>query len=345
MKIKSYFLDQNYKYYNIIPQKHKREIFEKESYNFEKDEAKGFHFKPYNCLPLKIANELGWTVTCPCDFSCIWDGDASRQGVKIFSDTKNTHQEISKLVMSHFSAGTLTFIIPYIFRTPKKYALYLRGPTNYYKEGIQYLDAVVETDWLNYSFTYNIKIHSINKKISFKKGEPLFSFIPLDLSKIHNSYVEVQPASKKIKMEHALFIGKRRKVYAESVNEVIKKLKNNEDLKSSYWMRDYFQGGAASNLSENKIIGCPFLHFVKLNLDVIENLTFKEKINKKIFLIKEKIKEKIITTKNTIRKIYFDSYFFTIICSRKMYNERYNRNISLKEYFKIYIKIIFKNGK
>jgi hypothetical protein len=117
----------------------------------------------------------------------------------------------------------------------------------------------------------------------------------------------------------------------------------NEDLKPSYWMSDYFKGGAASSLSENKIIGCPFLHFVKLNLDVIENLTFEEKINKKIFLIKEKIKEKITTTKNTILKIYFDSYFFTIICSRKMYNEVYNKNISLKEYFKTYIKINFKN--
>jgi hypothetical protein len=354
MKIKAYFTDQSYKNYNIIPQKHKREIFEHEFYNQKNNNfiikndtiSNGsFLFQPYHCLPLKIANELGWVVTCPYDFSCIWDGNGGNVGVKIsFNQTESEPQfyKPSQVVTSHFGAGIVTFSIPYIFRTPQKYALYLRGPTNHYKEGVQYLDAVVETDWLNYSFTYNIKIHSINKQINFKKGEPIFSFIPLDLSSINNSYVEVAEASKKIDMTHKLYSHKRRKVYNDSYSGYMEKLKNNQQPEL-YWMKDYFFGGATSKISENKIIGCPFLHFMKLNLDVVQNLTFKEKINKKIFLIKDKLKEKITIIKNTILKIYFDSFIFNFISSKNIYNQIYNKNINFKKYFKIYLKMILKN--
>ena len=68
----------------------------------------------------------------------------------------NEKYEYSNYIASHFGDGILTFSLPYLFKTEKSYGLFLRGPTNHVKHNITYLDAFVETDWLNFTFTYNI---------------------------------------------------------------------------------------------------------------------------------------------------------------------------------------------
>lgn len=127
-------------YFLISPQRPQRSWMEEKTLAFS-----------YKCLPLKTANQLGWQISCPIDFSCTWGGDFLPESLKIeYKDTgdKDLDFENKKIidlhiVESHFGHGILTFNIPYIFRTPKKKALYIRGPTNWYKEYCQYLDAVL----------------------------------------------------------------------------------------------------------------------------------------------------------------------------------------------------------
>ena len=37
----------------------------------------------YRCLPLAIANQAGWFIHCPANFSAVWDGGPYRQNVRL----------------------------------------------------------------------------------------------------------------------------------------------------------------------------------------------------------------------------------------------------------------------
>ena len=65
----------------IVPAPLKREWMSK---------SKNAH--PYHCLPLNIANQLGWFVLCDHDFELIWDGSNKVDGLKIIFPEK---QEIN----------------------------------------------------------------------------------------------------------------------------------------------------------------------------------------------------------------------------------------------------------
>ena len=46
---------------------------------------------------------------------------------------------------SHFGEAVLTFSLPYLFRTPRGVNLWVKGPSNWIKDGIQPLEGIVET--------------------------------------------------------------------------------------------------------------------------------------------------------------------------------------------------------
>ena len=132
----------------------------------------------YKCLPLNIANQYGWQVLSPTDFTVEWHGDNSVDGVKVSIDSRNSVNKNFKFVSSHFGNGIATINVDFLVKTPKNISLYVTGVANNPIDGIQALDAIVETDWLPFTFTYNFKFTK-HCKIKFHKGEPLFSFFPI----------------------------------------------------------------------------------------------------------------------------------------------------------------------
>lgn len=127
------------------------------------------------CLPLRIANQAGWMILNDCDFEAQWDGKSALSGVRV---TATAGSGVSN-VNSMFGYGVLTWTIPYIFQTPPGFNLLVRGPSNSPKDGIVALDAVVETDWLPYPFTMNWRFTRPQKKVSFKKDEPICLILPV----------------------------------------------------------------------------------------------------------------------------------------------------------------------
>ncbi|MDH3806577.1 MAG: DUF6065 family protein, partial [Gammaproteobacteria bacterium] len=127
----------------------------------------------YRCLPVAIANQVGWDVLCPVAFTAKWNGKEDLSGVKI-----NFHGQTSPLVSSHFGHGILTFTLGYLFRTTKSHNLWVKGPTNCPKDGIAPLEGLVETDWAPFSFTMNWKFTRRRHKIHFEEGEPVCRVLP-----------------------------------------------------------------------------------------------------------------------------------------------------------------------
>jgi hypothetical protein len=129
---------------------------------------------PYRCLPLNIANQNGWFLTSPCTFEVYWYGGPAKQDIEIrYLDV------VDPAVSSHFGYGVLTFSLPYLFRTPPGINLWVKGPSNLPKDGIQPLEGVVETDWASSTFTMNWKLTRANEWVRFDRGEPVCMVVPV----------------------------------------------------------------------------------------------------------------------------------------------------------------------
>lgn len=152
----------------------------------------------YRCLPLSIANAHGWEVCCPVTFEAEWNGGSNVDDVQIiFEDGGNTKENFKSLVDSHFGSGILTFYVGVIISTSPGYDLWVTGPVNEFKDGIQALSAAIETYWMPFSFTMNWKFTRPNLRVRFEKGEPFCFFFPIE----HGLLERFNPAFKRISEE------------------------------------------------------------------------------------------------------------------------------------------------
>ncbi len=132
----------------------------------------------YRCLPLTIANQTGWMVNNPVGFVATWDGHPDTGHVHFRFDTGAA--EWSKWINNQFGHGIITWNTPFLFRTrPEGSRLLILGPANRFKHGVQPLTALVESDWMNASFTMNWKLTQPAYSVRFDAGEPLFQAVPL----------------------------------------------------------------------------------------------------------------------------------------------------------------------
>ena len=127
----------------------------------------------YKCLPLVVANQWGWQVLCPTDVVATWDGTAALSGLRV-----EVPPQYEPAIKSQFGAGIITFSPPWLFRTPPGWDLYLKGPSNRWKLNCVPLEGVIETWWLNYTFTLNWKLLQPGTVI-FRQGESLGQLLPV----------------------------------------------------------------------------------------------------------------------------------------------------------------------
>jgi hypothetical protein len=150
----------------------------------------------YKCLPLNIANQYGWAVLSPVDFSVSWYGGANEDSVEVTSGDPNFSEH---LVISHFGEGTFTLQLDFIIKTPENYSTYIRGIPNKPDKILKPLDAIVETDWLPYTFTYNFMFTDTGI-VDFKKGDPLLCFFPIERNSVENFVLSEQPLTDNAEM-------------------------------------------------------------------------------------------------------------------------------------------------
>jgi hypothetical protein len=129
---------------------------------------------PYNCLPLKMANQAGWFVLNHHAIEILWTGGEDRASLVI----RHLDDGPPHLAVSHFGYGLLTFHLPYLFRTPPGFNLLVRGPANHPKDGAFALDGLIETDWSPARFFMTWRITRANQPVRFERGEPICMIVP-----------------------------------------------------------------------------------------------------------------------------------------------------------------------
>jgi hypothetical protein len=184
----------------------------------------------YRCLPLVMANQAGWVVTCPVSFSAAWNGKNELKDV-VLRFPEGEGQNVGQ-IRSHFGSGIITFSMPWLFRTSPGYGLWVRGPTNTVKDNCIPLDGIVETDWTPYTFTMNWKIMR-RGEVFFKKGDPCAMLVPFPLKLLE----EVEPEFRSIDSDPQLKQDFFQFTARRSGNlEVIKKGGEGQ------WAMDYMRG-------------------------------------------------------------------------------------------------------
>ena len=142
----------------------------------------------YHCIPLTHANQLGYWLLNNNDATIHWDGGKNIQDVKITLD----NPDAQKLISSHFPIGIITFSFPFLFKTPPGWGLYISSCPNYPINGLQGLEAIVETNWLPFTFTMNFKITEPNKVIKIPKGMPICRIYPFPLNTNEKTKLEIK---------------------------------------------------------------------------------------------------------------------------------------------------------
>lgn len=137
------------------------------------------------CLPLVMANQLGWFLLNTSTIEVTWGGSDEPESLTV----RPTEAGTGTYAGSQFGYGILTFAIPYLFRTAPGYNLMIKGPANRPKDGIDALEGVVESDWICSTFTMNWKFTRRNHTVRFVKGEPIANVIP----QRRNELVEFDP--------------------------------------------------------------------------------------------------------------------------------------------------------
>ena len=145
----------------------------------------------YRCLPLIAANQAGWVIRSPAAFTAVWSGKADNRGVRLMFDAG--YEQYAGIAISHFGAGVLTFVLPWLFRTSRGYGLAVRGPTNEPKENAIALDAIVETDWSPYTFTMNWKLLRGEVPVRFEKGDAVCLVQPFALDLLEQFECSFEP--------------------------------------------------------------------------------------------------------------------------------------------------------
>jgi hypothetical protein len=188
----------------------------------------------YRCLPLVIANQTGWVITCPTSFTVSWTGGGDLESLVFRFDDVENEVMWRDWIGSHFGNGILTFSVPYIFRTSEGYGLSVRGPTNAFKPGAVGLDGFIETDWHDFTFTMNWKLTDPGRAIRFEVGEPIAMIQPTSIAQMEAVNVALLPVA--INPELAAAFEQKRASRSHF---------NARTDRGKEWQRDYFAGRKA----------------------------------------------------------------------------------------------------
>jgi hypothetical protein len=187
----------------------------------------------HRCLPLLMANQAGWFVLNGHDVEVTWDGTNGVSGIR-FEWLAGPEPFPA---VSHFGYGILTWLVPYLFRTPPGYNLLVRGPANYPKDGACPLEGLVETDWSVAGFTMNWKLTRPGLPVRCAREEPICMIVPQRRGELEEFRPEIRGIdADPVTSESFKYWQSRRNQFLNDL-----KVPESEAVKQE-WQKHYFQG-------------------------------------------------------------------------------------------------------
>ena len=140
----------------------------------------------YHCFPVSLENQLGWSISFPEDITFIWDGisDSSPDHVKILSGEKYAY--------SGRANGTISFNTGLMFNTKENITLLSMPVPNLFIDGATAFTTLVNTSFFSGELPCALMITKPNEIITIKAETPIIAIIPINLSLLQNSEINVK---------------------------------------------------------------------------------------------------------------------------------------------------------
>jgi hypothetical protein len=209
----------------------------------------------YRCLPLTMANGHGWEILCPEGFEAEWNGRGGTDAIRISFDGIGGNHHFAT---SHFGSGILTFHTGYLFRSEPGRNLWVSGPPNMPKDGLQPLSGLIETDWSPYSFTMNWLFTRPGRPVRFEKDEAFCFFFPVDRDAVDGTETEIRDMAEDPDTAEAY------EAWNASRRGFLDELPNKESAAyKERWQKGYYRGlmpgGEPTDVDHRtKVRACPF---------------------------------------------------------------------------------------
>ncbi len=139
----------------------------------------------YRCFPVTQANVVGWSLSCSQDISFIWDGinDQTQDHVEILSAPEGSYTGRGQSSIS-LNTGL-------IFRTDEDVSILTINPVNYFNEDFETMSNLISSSFYDNPLPLAIKARKANKEITIKAGTPVATIIPISLTNLNNSTIEI----------------------------------------------------------------------------------------------------------------------------------------------------------
>jgi hypothetical protein len=175
----------------------------------------------YRCFPVTQANMVGWNLYCDEDIKFIWNGitDTSSENVKILEGEHFTY--------SGRGQSTVSFHTGLVFKTEKDVSFLVVNPANYFNPDFETMSYLISTSWYDNDFPLAIRVKTPNKEITIKAGEPIATIIPISLTAIDNTTIDMFDYYDKDN-----FRQNSHRIYGEAAQEL------NKSGKWTDWYRD-----------------------------------------------------------------------------------------------------------
>jgi hypothetical protein len=184
------------------------------------------------CLPLVAANTHGWEILGQDACRIRWNGGEGATDIEIVTDSGT-----DTYVASHFGHGIVTFRVHCILQTEPGFNTWISGPVNRFKDGIQAMTGLMETDWMPYAFTMNWQITRPDTWISFSANEPVCHIFPVARGLVDS----VRPRMRSLSSEPELEANYRQ---WQQARQAFNKALADRDpaAEKQKWQKHYFRG-------------------------------------------------------------------------------------------------------
>jgi len=203
----------------------------------------------YHCTPLQMASSHGWEMLCPVAFEAVWDGGQGVDAVRLtFADGETPPPHF---VESHFGSGILTFNPMVILRTEREHNVWLSGPPNAFKDGVAAMSAVIEADWLPFTFSMSWKLTRPGARVRFERDEPFCFFFPVPRGIVDGT----EPVLTALAREPELSRHYWRRRFQRNLAGM---LRSEEAGRGWYTRGRYPDGGAGPESHQTRVMARPF---------------------------------------------------------------------------------------
>jgi hypothetical protein len=139
----------------------------------------------YRCFPVTSANMVGWNLSLDKDIRFIWDG---------VNDTSQDHVTILEgedFAYTGRGQSSLSIHTGIVIRSDKNVSIMTINPVNYFNNDFETIATVISTSWLDTGFPLAIRAKIANKEILIKAGEPIATIIPISLSAMDKTEIQI----------------------------------------------------------------------------------------------------------------------------------------------------------